>query len=110
MQDYNIHTHSVLRLDFDLCLDILTRNASVCMLQDILLEYRKANRLLYEKQGIIEGKNKDIFVMGKDLQIQDIPNIEFLKTDYSNKYLCIKEALVNASFESISQTTEDFMK
>lgn len=48
--------------------------------------------------------------MCKDLEMSSILNMSFLQTDYTNKYLCIKEALVNDTFESIDETTELFMR
>ncbi|EWS73050.1 hypothetical protein TTHERM_000151707 (macronuclear) [Tetrahymena thermophila SB210] len=79
-------------------------------LQQLELAYRKANQLLYQLQNKVEGKNKDIYIMCKDLDIQNIINIEFLKTQYTNKYLCIPQTLVNDTFEDINDETEQFMK
>ncbi|KAL4461026.1 hypothetical protein ABPG74_016498 [Tetrahymena malaccensis] len=79
-------------------------------LQQLELAYRKANQLLYQLQNKVEGKNKDVYIMCKDLDIQNIINIEFLKTQYTNKYLCIPQTLVNNTFEDINDETEEFMK
>jgi hypothetical protein len=48
--------------------------------------------------------------MAKDVDINTIKDIEFLKTPFTNKFICIRQALVNGTFEQISEETEEFMK
>lgn len=78
--------------------------------QELNLEYRRANRLVYKASNTIQGVDKDIFIMARDFDINQLSKIQFLTTPFTNKFICIKQSLVNDTFEAISPETEEFMK